>query len=140
MLLTADAIERESDLFDMSTYLFHASCGTMRCIAGQAYLLANGLEAKPIWIGATFRYEATIVLTAQRWLDLTHDEANRLFYGDWPEPYWSDHHRPGATNKERAQVAAQLLRDVAAGRVSLTPARLPSGAYPADEPEEVEVR
>lgn len=78
-----------------------AQCETVACIAGWA-ALANGLipdDPKARSSG----YD--IAMEARRWLELSHDEAHALFYGEWSDGDASKITRTDAINYMRQMVA-----------------------------------
>jgi hypothetical protein len=62
-----------------------ANCGTAACIAGWAIVLAEGTSPKQ----ASYTYNINqIVVSAQTELELSMDQARRLFYfAGWPARY-----------------------------------------------------
>lgn len=98
----------EPKRFDMDSWIVpkdeqtRPSCGTACCIGGWA-AVENGWKSKQYkdedgdWAnlfispnGTTSRYDSVIASAAQKLLDITDEQASRLFYTcSWPEPYKS---------------------------------------------------
>ncbi len=64
-------------------------CGTVACLAGHAAIIA--------WSEDNFEYPY-IEPTAQEWLELSDDEAEKLFYRSWARP--SEEGMKGITKQE----------------------------------------
>jgi len=78
--------------FDMASFECNHPCGTTRCIGGTAYILAHPKMKTIFHIPLT----TSNLYPGQHELELTEDEANRLFMiTDWPEEFRSYRYEDG---------------------------------------------
>jgi hypothetical protein len=109
LLRTADRIEKYPERYYQGTFGYKGPCGTVCCIAGHTMLAAKKkLTAYPF-------------NKAKNILGLTNKQASALFSGGclgWPKEYY-DRFRVAGSKRERAKVAASLLRALATGKVTI---------------------
>ncbi len=93
-----DVIAKEPKTFDMSTW----GCGTTACIGGWALRLTHST-----WLSV----HEDIHLMARRVLELSDDEARRLFYTKhWPESFKRDYVLCYANPEKQTDVAIRRIR------------------------------
>lgn len=132
----ADVVEIKHKLFNMADWVSTyerfedgTECGTTACLAGFAVAEFHPHEWRT-YKAAFKALMATnnkvpdnghIVEAARELLDLTKDQAERLFKWSWPYEYQEVYTYAKFTNdtKGMAKAAASLLRAVADGKVSL---------------------
>lgn len=104
------------------------TCGTGGCIAGFA---ANAAGYSVAYTGRLLKGNKLVTKRdtelplrapafAEEWLGLSEDVAESLFASEaevcWPQP-WAGRYRSAATQREKAGIAADLLRAMAHGKV-----------------------
>jgi len=100
----------QDDIVDLSVY----NCNTAGCIAGWAVAMKNDLQVNDVRLDH-------VEEIAKDYLDLTHEESQRLFYYG-SASVWSDYgEQLGLYDNEKltASQAAIALREIAAGNWEL---------------------
>lgn len=93
---------------DFAARAWNGECGTKACIAGWT----------TIWAGAVPQWNTSAYSIAREELGLSAFQADRLFYGD--DNFWTDHLGDDAESQNDGKNVAQLLRDIANGKVILS--------------------
>lgn len=109
LLKVADAIEANPEHFDMS--LFTDDCDTTACIAGWAAFLSSRYKRLETFIA---KNDYSIATRATEVLQLTDDQAFRLFYTEgWPVSRRVKY-RNAPTLEAKAKVATDYIRQFVA--------------------------
>jgi hypothetical protein len=83
----------------------HPTCGTVGCIAGEAYMLMLGEDA----VSNLHLSWQTVETAAEEWLGLTTSAAWRLFYrSHWPEDM-GQRLKPGMSLNEQREIMIERL-------------------------------
>lgn len=79
---------KEEELSRILTIVDEHPCGTVACLAGHAAIIAAQEGLSPL--DCSFFGHGEIFSTAAEFLDLTEEEAERLFYGRWYSGYYGN--------------------------------------------------
>lgn len=133
----ADYIEKYPESFDMNQWGHVSDCGAVACIAGTALHLVNDpvwtdFVRKPNLVQMLFGTTSTpelVASTAQMLLDLTEEQATRLFFSDTSDSVWTeyaehyglelDEDYDDIVREVPSSAAVALLRDIVAGNIDL---------------------
>ncbi len=118
MLRVASYIRTHPSEFNMRTVINQRGCGTTACIAGTTLLLNKGERSVKDFDGHINWKNYSWCWSASNALGLTEEEGQQIFHWmNWPSEYRVRYLM--ATGEEEANIAADLLEDLANGRLKL---------------------